>query len=688
MPDNLTNVSESQIFAASITKTQKKGTIADIIQTIYCTIISSFLILHEFISPAWTQLYFGFLCLNRGKGIIMLFLGCLIMCEIAFNIIVSIITFTIGFIYIIISLIASLPPPNSFLVHWQNHKDFWAEGLDLEVAARQQPVIFIDPAIEQPSMSFSYPNSNLLHPSAWHPTASRMRTRLKSNKILDINLSEEKFYFPGETIRGHVSVKPKSSIKINPIIIKFMGSIHITAKDKEVVPLFETCKTLTINDSRKSTTLEAKPYSFPFEFTVPDNLPSAMDFGKLKMARIGYKLIAILNRPMMPESLCPKIEYPMIVLEHIDVTRESFVNSVEKQKEIRTVRNGPCNIKLSIPRSGYTRGETIPVNVVITTFQKFVKKNSLVIDLIRKVKIQTTKNSLDEEHILKSNKFDLNIIGPYNFSQSITSELLIRTTPPTTQFKCLNIQYKIRASLFTDNNTNNKKKLPLYALELPITIGTWPRADIPIDDDDDDDIIQNMGELMLSDETDDDEEEEEEKRSSSGIRHSHSNDSMTSSNMLDRRSVLIQNKSSMNNKDNYLNRSNSTPDLVAQLQQGKTTVIDPTIRLSSYDSDSSRYHRTTQSLYVNNCLPRTQHRRIESDDYSHTKFMRYSNVPNHTLTFLSSTTTNTPKKITIQNQELTSSESDFDDDDDLFAIIEKKKKREEKEWKRRQQRMM
>lgn len=71
-------------------------------------------------------------------------------------------------------------------------------------------------------------------------------------------------------------VKPKSSIKVNPIIIKFSGAIYISAKDKEVIPLFQTCKTIPINDG-KSKVLEPKLYSFPFEFLVPDNFPSAMD---------------------------------------------------------------------------------------------------------------------------------------------------------------------------------------------------------------------------------------------------------------------------------------------------------------------------------------------------------------------------------------------------------------------------
>lgn len=108
---------------------------------------------------------------------------------------------------------------------------------------------------------------------------------------------------------------------------------------------------------------------------------------------------------------------------------------------------------------------------------------------------------MDEEHVLKSSKFDLNIIGPYNFSQSITSQILIPSTPPTIRYKdrVLRVHYKIRAQLFTE-----AKKTPNILLELPVVIGTWPRADVPIDDDDDDDIIQNMGELMISDAIDDD----------------------------------------------------------------------------------------------------------------------------------------------------------------------------------------
>lgn len=59
---------------------------------------------------------------------------------------------------------------------------------------------------------------------------------------------------------------------------------------------------------------------------------------------------------MMPESLCPKIEYPVLVMEYVDVTKENFIRSLEKQKEVMTCNNEKCHAKLSVPRTGFTRG--------------------------------------------------------------------------------------------------------------------------------------------------------------------------------------------------------------------------------------------------------------------------------------------------------------------------------------------
>lgn len=89
------------------------------------------------------------------------------MCKIAFNIIVAIIAFTIGFAYFIMSLVPSLPPPNGFLIHWQNHKDFWAEGLDLSI-----PPNNTTPTVMTSRLQYDSTNTfvSVPHPSAWHPS--------------------------------------------------------------------------------------------------------------------------------------------------------------------------------------------------------------------------------------------------------------------------------------------------------------------------------------------------------------------------------------------------------------------------------------------------------------------------------------------------------------------------------------
>ncbi|KAL0140924.1 hypothetical protein V8B55DRAFT_1333806 [Mucor lusitanicus] len=130
------------VFAASITKA-KQGRLAEIIQAIYCT---------------------------QSANVVYPSLGCIVMCEVAFNIIVAIVAFTMGFAYCILSLIPALPPPNSFWTHWQNHRDFWAEGLDLTV-----------PKIHTAAAAPINNNGHLLHPCAWHPSSSKIAS---ANSIL------------------------------------------------------------------------------------------------------------------------------------------------------------------------------------------------------------------------------------------------------------------------------------------------------------------------------------------------------------------------------------------------------------------------------------------------------------------------------------------------------------------------
>ncbi|ORX59495.1 hypothetical protein DM01DRAFT_1300819 [Hesseltinella vesiculosa] len=334
----------------------------------------------------------------------------------------------------------------------------------------------------------------------------RSRSRNKTNKAIDIRLNEEKFYFPGETIKGSVLVHPKNPTKTNHIIVRFIGQVHVSIKDKETIQLFYNSRQIPVSaDEGKSTVLDAKLHSFPFEFKVPEDLPSTMEFDKRK-TKIKYTLTAIHNRPMVPESLCAKVTYTVPILELIDVTSAQFTKSQDKSMDVLLPGikyNQKCQLSMSIPRYGYTRGETVPLKIVINHFEPYSQPGALDVEMVRTVEIRTQKITSSTEDILKTMSHDVNIIGPYNFSQSMTVQWMIPTsTPPTIRYKdkTLHIHYKIRIRV---QLATAKSKVPQTStMEMPFVVGTWPRADVPIDDDDDG-LVEMFGETMLSDDDDD-----------------------------------------------------------------------------------------------------------------------------------------------------------------------------------------
>ncbi|CDH53650.1 hypothetical protein RO3G_16836 [Lichtheimia corymbifera JMRC:FSU:9682] len=334
-----------------------------------------------------------------------------------------------------------------------------------------------------------------------------MRHLTKGSTTIDIRLNEEKFYFPGELIKGVVVVHPKHPTKTNHIRLTFSGEVHISVKDKETFNLFQKTEILPVSTHGKAQVLEAKQHTFPFEFAVPDDLPSTMEFGKRK-TYIRYRLTAIHDRPMVPESLCAKADYTVPILELVDVDLPRYTKPQEQTMDFVPPKSKPgqqCQLKTSIPRFGYTRGDLVKPTILLNHYERFVRKGAIKVDLVRIVDIKTSRNTLTKEDVLKSMEHDANIIGPYNFSQAFHPQLLIPTsTPPTVKYKekIIEVQYRIRIRLYM---TGKKTAHETQLVEMPIVIGTWPKATLPIDDDDDYDSQEGP---MLSDEESDEEDDQ------------------------------------------------------------------------------------------------------------------------------------------------------------------------------------
>ncbi|KAG2217336.1 hypothetical protein INT45_009093 [Circinella minor] len=318
-----------------------------------------------------------------------------------------------------------------------------------------------------------------------------MRGRAKSGKTIDIVLNEEKFYFSGDSLQGAVIVHPKNSTKTTQIILRFTGEVVLSVKDKEIITLFQRAQNIQVSpdNDNKTTILEAKQHTFPFNFEVPKGieLPSTMEFAK--KAKVRYILTAIHDRPMVPESFCPKAQYIVPILEYIDIEAPQFKFPQGKTASTPSLSSKQCQLKMTIPRTGYSRGDIVTINTIITCSESLVVTKGLRVDLIRIVDIRSGRHRFVKEDVLKTTEHDLNIIGPYNFSQAVSCQMPIPTsTPPTIGYDgmTLRMYYQIRAKVRLTDIIDKPK---MVTLELPIAVGTWPLADIPIDDDDDDDSL-------------------------------------------------------------------------------------------------------------------------------------------------------------------------------------------------------
>ncbi|KAI8374445.1 uncharacterized protein BYT42DRAFT_615609 [Radiomyces spectabilis] len=313
----------------------------------------------------------------------------------------------------------------------------------------------------------------------------------KSSKTLDIRLKEEKFYFPGETIEGHVLFHPKTPTKANHLILRFSGQVILSIKEKDTIVLFQNTKIVAVSEEEGSKVhvLEAKPHQFPFKFTVPEDieLPSTMEFGK--KASVRYFLTAILDRPMVLESLCPKSEFTIPILEYINIESSQYRQpKIQDTDMILTLGNTTqqCHIRAYIPRSGYTRGDIIPLVMAVTCTEPVQQKKAISVELMRITEIETGKQAVTKEEVLRMTENDINIMGPIPSAQSIHCKILIPTsTPPTIHFHntTLRVHYKVRIQ---SPKIDTSSSCGDSSIDMPIVIGTWPRAAVPIDDDGDD----------------------------------------------------------------------------------------------------------------------------------------------------------------------------------------------------------
>lgn len=247
--------------------------------------------------------------------------------------------------------------------------------------------------------------------------------------------------------------------------------------------------------------------------------------------------------------------------------------------------------------------------------------------------------------------------------------LIPTSTPPSIRYKdrVLRFHYKIRVTVLFDKKTS-------ITLDLPIVVGTWPRAAVPIEDDDDA-FAHDMEDSVLTDEEDDDVDIEslktcsiDERRTSSNLLPSWQtvNSSTSTLTTAQRNSIISVNDSYVGRSDSvaskasnrsynsvsswkstrsceqqtYYHQKNHSSNNLSRNTSQSTTLSSPD-RLPSYggyNGNSPTHHNRSSSVYSNDSLypnnnmnrnPQPMYNGLQQQQafYSNSQPSFYNNMP-------------------------------------------------------------
>ncbi|KAI9483688.1 MAG: hypothetical protein EXX96DRAFT_599982 [Benjaminiella poitrasii] len=313
--------------------------------------------------------------------------------------------------------------------------------------------------------------------------------KAKENEFY-IQLKEERYYFPGEDISGDVILDLKKASKTLNIKVTLEGTVEIGGRS--LVLFSKSVFIAESPDGEKSYYLEPHTHQFPFRITIPSSksykVPSTLQIGKL--LKVQYQLIAIYNKPLHVERLCPITSIDVNILEDINVESSKFAGEQRVNKElILTGETRAVKVSTIIGKRAAVKGDIIPISVTIEHIGVFVRDKAISIQLLRSVYYGRNKNELFGPKSMKACLTNIDISGPTSFTKTFNIQLPIPSNLCPTVDKSgrsFKIEYTICISinLNEQNPHRPETKGDIVIFNIPFTIGTYPRLAFSIDDDD------------------------------------------------------------------------------------------------------------------------------------------------------------------------------------------------------------
>ncbi|KAK6100690.1 Arrestin (or S-antigen) N-terminal domain family protein [Brugia pahangi] len=316
----------------------------------------------------------------------------------------------------------------------------------------------------------------------------------------------ESAYFAGQEVSGKVVIENTEPKKINEILLELKGRaktywtkhsgksrMHCSQAEPYFCEQFNTCYThqftQTTSDNQKERILPDGRHEIPFSFTLPKTLPTSFE-GEFGFIR--YTCKAICERPWDVD-IISKRAFTVIGIEDINQDPEAMEPVCETEcissVKLCCQKQGSIAVKMSVDRTGFTPGEKIQVNALITNDStKMIRcltlKMKQYIDYRAKTFAGNEEMKQANRLIAKKEKGDIASHSTFAW----TNETIDVPPVPPRLSRCKIIQNNYMIELDVDGNV---------ATVIPIQIGTIPclaalfqrnlNDKKEIDDDDDDD---------------------------------------------------------------------------------------------------------------------------------------------------------------------------------------------------------
>ncbi|KAG2223295.1 hypothetical protein INT45_007021 [Circinella minor] len=320
-------------------------------------------------------------------------------------------------------------------------------------------------------------------------------TKNKKTKEFYIDLQDNRYYNPGETVRGDVVLDLAKATKINHIRVTLAGVVQVGANN---LTLFNReCQIATAPDESGNThQLEARSNRFPFELSIPGEgaeLPTSMKL--TQQSGVKYTLSAVLKMPFtFVQSWSPQDTREISIVEKIDVGLPEYAVKARVDEQIRFQENTAV-VSMHIPKVAFVRGDILPVTAIIKHYKFFEKPKAVTISLMRRFHLfNKGKIQLIEQRIIKKPRiYDLALNIDNEYRNEFVAKIFIpQSVAPSTASSGRILRVDYVAHIAVDLNKVNRED-PQYQeshgahMDIPVIIGTTPKAEVSIDDEETDD---------------------------------------------------------------------------------------------------------------------------------------------------------------------------------------------------------